>query len=185
MASEYGRPVDERDAGDFGSWLGAFTRAVSAGQAVDVPCAGCTACCRSGKLIPVEADELDTLALLPADALVPMPGQPAARVLAHDESGRCRQLTPSGCAVYAHRPRACRAYDCRVFAASGVTPDKPLIAEQVARWRFGYAAEHDRARHLAVRSAAVMLGMPGGLTAPASPTQHALEAIGAAAEAAG
>jgi Fe-S-cluster containining protein len=167
----------ERDAGDFGSWLASFRASLRDGDSVDVPCHGCTACCRSGKLIPVEDDEVDALAHLPADCLVPMPGQPAGRFLRHDESGRCSQLTAEGCSVYAHRPQACRSYDCRIFAAAGLRADAPLIAEQAARWRFSYASSISREHHAAVRVAAITLGFPGGLTSPISPTQHALQAI--------
>jgi Fe-S-cluster containining protein len=174
--------VDERDAGEFGSWLSTFDAALRLDGSVDVPCDGCTACCTSGQLIPVEPDDRDALAHLPADALEPMPGQPGQRVLTHDESGRCSQLTEAGCSVYLHRPRACRTYDCRIFPAAGVRPDKPLIAEQALRWRFRYASPAEHQSHAAVRTAALVLGFPGGLSAPASPTEHALAAIAAVDE---
>jgi Fe-S-cluster containining protein len=165
------------DAGEFGSWLSAFRASLHDADPVEVPCDGCTACCRSGKLIPVDADEVEALAHIPADCLVAMPGQPARRVLTHDESGRCSQLTPEGCSVYEHRPRACRMYDCRIFPAAGVRADSPLIAERAQRWRFSYASAAARDRHASVRMAAVALGFPGGLSSPISPTQHALDAI--------
>jgi Fe-S-cluster containining protein len=175
----------EPAAVEFGAWRAAFTAVLREGGSMDVPCGGCTACCRSGKLIPVEPDESEALAHIPAGALVPMPGQPARRVLKHDESGRCSQLTEDGCAVYAHRPRACRMYDCRIFPAAGLIPDRPLIAEQALRWRFRYADEAAREGHDAVRMAAVVLGFPGGPAAPASPTEHALKAIEGADEVGG
>jgi Fe-S-cluster containining protein len=167
----------ERDAGEFGAWLTAFRASLHDAAPVDVPCDGCTACCRSGKVIPVERDELDALAHIPADSLMPMPGEPGRQVLRHDESGRCSQLTPEGCSVYAHRPRACRMYDCRIFAAAGLDADAPLIAERVQQWRFRYASQAARERHASVRMAAVVLGFPGGLTSPVSPTQHAVDAV--------
>ena len=178
-------PSGECDAGEFGSWLAAFRASLHGGEPVDVPCDGCTSCCRSGKLIPVEPDEVDALAAIPADCVVPMPGQPARRVLKHDASGCCSQLTPEGCSVYAHRPRACRMYDCRIFPAAGVRSDSALIAERVQRWRFSYGSQAARERHGAVRMAAVALGFPGGLSSPISPTQHALDAIEGAAEVGG
>jgi uncharacterized protein len=174
--------TDGRDAGEFGSWLSAFRGSRHEGDPVDVPCDGCTACCRSGKLIPVEPDEAAALAHIAADCLVPMPGQPARRVLKHDDAGRCSQLTAQGCSVYAHRPRACRMYDCRIFAAACVRADSPLIAERAQHWRFSYASADSRERHAAVRMAAVALGFPGGLSSPISPTQHALDAIEGADE---
>ena len=171
---------DEYAAGEFGSWLSAFRASLHDGDPAGVPCDGCTACCRSGKLIPVEPDEADALAHIAADCLVLLkggPGEPARRVLRHDESGRCSQLTPEGCSVYANRPRACRMYDCRIFPAAGVRADSPLIAERAQRWRFSYASDDSRERHAAVRMAAVALGFPGGLSSPVSPTQHAVDAI--------
>jgi Fe-S-cluster containining protein len=170
----------ERDAGEFGSWLAAFQASLHDGAPTDVPCESCTACCRSGKLIPVEPDESEALAHIPADCLVPLkgaPGEPVRRVLRHDASGCCSQLTAEGCSVYAHRPRACQMYDCRIFPAAGVRADSPLIAERAQQWRFSYGAPAARERHAAVRMAAVALGFPGGLSSPVSPTQHALDAI--------
>lgn len=175
--SGVGERQNARDAGEFGSWLEGFRSALRDGAAMDVPCDGCTACCRSGKLIPVEPDEADALAHIDAGCLVPMPGEPSRHVLKHAQSGRCSQLTEDGCAVYAHRPRACRAYDCRIFPAAGVVPDSPLITERASQWQFSYASSDSRDRHDAVRMAAVVLGFPGGLSGPASPTQHALDAI--------
>ena len=170
-------PSAEIAAGEFGTWLAGFQSSLHDGFPADVPCDGCAACCRSGKLIPVEPDEVGAIAFIPPESLVAMPGEPTRRVLAHDSSGRCSQLTDDGCAVYAHRPRACRAYDCRIFPATGVRPDSAPIAERTERWRFSYASHGARERHDAVRMAAVVLGFPGGLSSPVSPTQHALDAI--------
>jgi hypothetical protein len=111
-----------------------------------------------------------------------MPGQPGRQVLRHDESGHCSALTSEGCSIYAHRPQACRMYDCRIFTAAGLQADAPLIAEQVERWRFSYSSPAARERHAHVRMAAVALGFPGGLSSPVSPTQHAVDAIESADE---
>ena len=50
-----------------------------------------------------------------------------------------------------HRPRACRIYDCRVFPAAGVTPDKPLIAERAGAGssRIGTATRRSSTRRCA------------------------------------
>lgn len=53
-------------------------------------------------------------------------------------------LGDAGCRIYDDRPRTCRTYDCRVFAAAGVVPEQPLIAERVRRWRFEILDEDDR-----------------------------------------
>jgi hypothetical protein len=73
-------------------------------------------------------------------------------------------LVDDRCSIYEDRPRACRTYDCRIFAAAGVAiddDDKALIAERVARWRFSYPAADDEQRQRAVRAAAEYLGRHG------------------------
>lgn len=123
---------------DFGSWREEFRLALERGEATSVPCAGCTACCRSGQFVHIGPDEADTLAHIDPALLVPAPGRPAGHVvMGFDREGRCPMLADDGCRIYEHRPRTCRTYDCRVFSAAGVEPDKPLIAERVRAWRFG------------------------------------------------
>ena len=81
-------------------------------------------------------------------------------VLGYDEQGHCPMLVDDKCSIYEHRPRACRTYDCRVFAAAGlvVDDDKPLIGERVARWKFSYPTPADRACYEAIRAEARKLG---------------------------
>ena len=62
-------------------------------------------------------------------------------------------LITGRCTVYEDRPLACRTYDCRVYAATGVAPDRDAIAEQVRRWTFGYPSYEDRERQAAVLAA--------------------------------
>lgn len=74
---------------------------------------------------------------IPADLLFAAPGAPAGHLLmGYDEQGCCPMLVEGRCSIYEHRPLACRQYDCRVFTATGVVPDKPLIRSQIVRWRF-------------------------------------------------
>lgn len=149
------------DAGSLTIWLGE----IRVGGPMDVPCGDCTACCRSSQFVLVEADEEDAHAHIPAELLFPAPGRPGDHVLGYDREGRCPMLVDDTCSIYERRPRACRAYDCRVFAATAVDPgeDKPLIRERVHRWRF------DRVDDELVAAAA---GAEGG------PLQRALTAIG-------
>lgn len=151
-------PSEPLPAGRFGPWLASMRLALDGEGESDVPCGGCTACCESSQFVHVEADELDALAAIPAELLVPAPGATdGSSVLGYDSAGRCPMLVDGGCSIYAVRPRACRTYDCRVFAAAGVEPDQPLVAVRVRRWRFSYDADADagadRAAHDAVLAA--------------------------------
>src|SRR5262245_11910977 len=153
---------EELPAGDFSAWLAQVGEAIEGRGGSDVPCGGCTACCRSSQFVHIGPEEPDTLAHIPAELPVPAPGLPDGHVvLGYDERGHCPMLVDNACSIYEHRPQACRAYDCRVFAAAGITiddEDKRFIAERVARWRFSYPTETDRIEHDAVRAAAARLG---------------------------
>jgi Fe-S-cluster containining protein len=162
------------DAGEFSAWFDATAQARAGVADADVPCGGCTACCTSSQFVAIGPDERDTLAHIPRELLFPAPRAPEGTVLlGYDERGRCPMLGDTGCTIYDHRPRACRTYDCRVFAAAGVEPDQPQIAGRVKRWRFTYADEHARELHAVVEAAAAQIG-PGTVT---NATHHALAAL--------
>lgn len=132
-------------AGEFGAWLSGIERAL-AGADSEVPCGDCSACCSASQFIHIGPDETETLAHIPAELLFPAPASAEGIVLlGYDESGRCPLLDDGLCSIYEHRPRTCRVYDCRVFPATGIKPDKSVIAEQVERWRFSDSAspQHD------------------------------------------
>jgi Fe-S-cluster containining protein len=146
-------------AGEFGAWRQATREALAADRDAAVPCDGCTACCTSSQFVHIEPDEQDTLAHVPRQLLVPAPGQPGVLVLCYGDDGHCPMLVEGACSIYAHRPRACRTYDCRVFAAAGLEPEQDLIAHRVRRWRFTYADDAARRDHDAcVASAAALDG---------------------------
>src|SRR5260370_38417146 len=42
------------------------------------------------------------------------------QTLRRREDGSCVHLGPEGCTVYAHRPRGCQTYDCRLFSLLGM-----------------------------------------------------------------
>lgn len=158
-----GNPNDERDlpAGDFAAWVGEVQGAIRGERSSDVPCDGCTACCTSSQFIHIGPDETESLAHIPAELLFPAPGLPAGHVLmGYDRRGHCPMLVDGRCSIYAHRPRTCRTYDCRVFPAAGVEvddEDKASIAQRARRWRFSFPTQADRDEHHAVRSAAAFL----------------------------
>jgi Fe-S-cluster containining protein len=146
------------DAGRFSEWLESMLAALDGARDADVPCDECTACCRSSQFVHIAPDETDALAHVPSALLFPAPGHPPGPVLlGYDERGHCPMLVDDRCSIYEHRPRTCRTYDCRVFAAAGVEPDPERQSEvlaRVRRWRFAEPTEHDRAARDAVRAAA-------------------------------
>ena len=182
-----GSPSDEHDlpAGDFSAWMTEIQGAIRGERGADVPCGSCTACCTSSQFVHIGPDETDTLEHIPAELLFPAPRLPRGHVLlGYDERGHCPMLVDGKCSIYEHRPRTCRTYDCRVFAATGVVlddADKALIARQAERWQFGFPTHADREQHAAVRAAADFLADRPGPTpdgpAPANATQRAVRAI--------
>ncbi|MGE0622193.1 MAG: YkgJ family cysteine cluster protein [Pseudomonadales bacterium] len=145
-------------AGGFSRWLSRMSRALSSDGASDVPCGDCTACCEGSYFIHVTPDDAGARRRIPAAVLFPAPGAgPGHRVMGYDERGRCPMLSGGRCTIYADRPRTCRTYDCRIFAATGLAepgPAKAAIMARAARWHFDYADESDRQRHQALRTAA-------------------------------
>jgi uncharacterized protein len=66
-------------------------------------------------------------------------------------------LVDGACSIYNHRPRTCRVYDCRVFAATGLAEDvdgKAMISKAAKLWRFDPEVN---AQLAAIRSAATYL----------------------------
>jgi uncharacterized protein len=172
----------KKRAGDFSAWLHALRTSYLEGGAVDVPCGDCAACCTSSHFVHIAVGEALTLARIPEELLVPAPGAPAGtQLLGCDQKGRCSLLNGRRCEIYEDRPQTCRLYDCRVYAAADVEPDREEITRQAYAWVFGYPAERDRREHEAVRAAARFLqnhaaAFPGG-RAPTEPGDIAISAV--------
>ncbi len=151
----------ELPAGDFATWLTQMQGALRGEHGSEVPCGSCTACCTASQFVHIAPDETETLARIPPALLFAAPRLPPGHVvLGYDERGHCPMLVDNRCSIYEHRPRACRTYDCRVFPASGLRPEgegKAALDRHVQRWRFSYATESSRVRHVAVRAAAEFL----------------------------
>jgi len=149
------------DAGRFSAWLDGIHGVLRRDETSDVPCGSCTACCTSSQFIHIAPDETDALAEIPSALLFPAPRLPAGHLLmGYDENGHCPMLVDGACSIYGYRPRTCRTYDCRVFAASGLELDdaaKCAINDRVRRWQFQLVDDVDRAKLDAVRSAATMV----------------------------
>ena len=150
-------------AGDFSQWLAEMAAALHGERGPEVPCGDCTACCTSSQFVHIAPDETDTLSHIPKKLLFAAPRLPRGhKLLGYDDRGHCPMLIDGACSIYAHRPRTCRTYDCRVFPAAGIElddddDDKALIAGQARRWRFSFPGENDRAEYEAVRAATAYL----------------------------
>lgn len=166
---------------DFGAWLAGITKVLDRNGESDVPCSGCTACCRASQFVHVEPDELETLARIPRTLLFPAPNAPVGhRVMGYDERGHCPMLIDDRCSIYDVRPRACRAYDCRVFAATNVFPDEPEKVEVATRaraWTFTYAADADRRSHQRLAAGAASVRDEARSVPGSSATHIAIGAI--------
>ena len=180
-------------AGSFVTWLTMMARAIEQGGPSDVPCGDCTACCQGSYFIHVAPDESRALARIPAQLLFAAPAAPSGyQILGFDEQGHCPMLsagTDSGsdsvsgaepgsepesgtCTVYQDRPRTCRTYDCRIFAATGLAEpgsDKRAIMRRASRWQFDYADDAERHQHAALLAGARFLVEQADALAPLVP----------------
>ena len=76
----------------------------------DVPCNGCTLCCKHDlvRILPFEdPDQWVT---------VPHPYREGERALSHQPNGDCIYLGDAGCTIHDTKPQICREMDCRNIA---------------------------------------------------------------------
>ena len=140
-------------AGEFSEWLHGV------GRDADVPCGDCNACCRASMFIHIEPKE-KAVDRIPRPLLFDAPGRPKGHlVMGYNEHGHCPMLVEQKCSVYDARPRTCRRYDCRIFAATGidVDPALPEIAQRSEAWEFTYATPQSRHEQELVLAAAAFL----------------------------
>jgi Fe-S-cluster containining protein len=171
-------------AGNFSEWLRAMRGALAGGSGMQVACGDCVGCCTSSYYIKLRPRETEALRRIPADLLIDAPGDAAGtRLIGFDARGHCAMFRGGACTIYPQRPDTCRTYDCRVFTAAGMDAGegRPAINERVARWRFEYPQEADRAEHRAVMAAARFLRQhpvrfPGG-NIPSRPADVAVLAV--------
>jgi uncharacterized protein len=80
----------------------------------DVPCNGCTACCRNDLLFlhPELGDDAGSYETMPA--VNPITGR-AGLALKHKPDGGCIYLGEKGCTIHERAPAICREFDCRRF----------------------------------------------------------------------
>jgi len=177
-------PDSAIDAGDFGHWL----KLTLAAESADVPCGECNACCRASYFIHITDHERETREHVPRELIFPAPGSGGKQwLMGFDETGSCPMLKQNSCSIYPYRPQTCRDFDCRVFAAAGISASQPgegdakaEVDHQVLRWRFSYKNNSDRRKHEAIKNAADYIRKNQqklGALAPATPTALALASL--------
>ncbi len=170
------------DAGEFSIWLSDFRHSLLSHTPMDVPCGNCNACCISSMFVQIDDSETDTLCQISQDLFIK--NAAGAKILGHDHSGRCVMYSGEFCTIYKYRPLACRQFDCRIYAASGLNPiaqSKDKISQQVRQWSFSYDSNESRQKHQAVKRTAQFIQdfpehFPGGRT-PTEAIQIALVTI--------
>jgi len=171
-------------AGPFSEWLRAMRAALAGSAGMNVACGDCVGCCTSSYFIKVRAHETATIERIGPDSLRPAPGaSDGSLLMGFDQQGHCFMFAGGGCSIYAHRPETCRTYDCRVFTAAGMNagPEKSVINERIANWRFEYPNPRDHEEHRAVTDAANFIRQhpirfPGGRV-PSRPSEIAVLAV--------
>ena len=149
-------------AGEFSQWLHATEASLASGNgAANVPCGSCKGCCRSSMFIHIRPEETRTIHRIPRALLYPAPGLPKGHLLmGYTDKGECPMLILNNCSIYEDRPQTCRDYDCRVFAATGISVDaqfQPEIAQRIKQWVFAFKSETSRDEHKNVQETAAFL----------------------------
>jgi hypothetical protein len=121
----------------------------------NVPCNGCTACCRS----PNNAPELTPHELARfRDAAEFRDGH---WLLARHENGHCIKLVDGKCSIYSDRPKICALFDCRFYALLGLVPgNDAIMAEAIEQWAPPDMPRKDDVRVFQALRAAVFDGGP-------------------------
>jgi uncharacterized protein len=150
--------AEGRSAGSFGDWLAQMRAVLRGGQDADVPCGDCVGCCVSSYAIPLRPTDRVALEQVPSEFLH-LPAGAGTAHMGYRSDGCCPMLHDGRCSIYADRPRTCRDYDCRIYAATGLLPDgnRPAIASRVLEWQFSFADAEDQRAVAALRRAARFL----------------------------
>lgn len=79
----------------------------------NVPCRGCTACCKRGSVVlhPALGDDPRKYEHVEAT--------PIAWVLKRKPDGSCIYLRESGCSIWENAPGICKVFDCREYVRLG------------------------------------------------------------------
>ncbi len=157
------------DAGAFGPWLAAMREVLRGGRDADVPCGDCIGCCISSYPIPLRPGDARARAEVPEQYLLGQSAQGQRWLMGFREDGSCPFMNERRCDIYAERPQTCRAYDCRIYAATGLLPDgnREVIERRVREWRFGFDSDGERGDAAALRRAAQFIRANAALFPPA------------------
>jgi uncharacterized protein len=77
----------------------------------DVPCNGCTACCRSGEMVILQSECGDVVSRYQTQVMYH--GAIPIVVLKRKSDGSCVYLGENGCTIHDWAPAQCKAFDCR------------------------------------------------------------------------
>lgn len=81
-------------------------------ERANVPCDGCTLCCRNDLIVlhPECGDDASSYETVPV--VHPLTGKPAF-ALRRQANGDCVYLGAAGCTIHDRAPTICREFDCR------------------------------------------------------------------------
>lgn len=171
-------------AGSFSVWLKHIKTSFKGYSGMSVPCGNCRGCCRSSLFIQVGGDEAETISKIGIKRLVKAPGKIEGElILGYLKNGYCPMMVDKKCSIYEERPKTCRTYDCRIFAAAGIVPysKENEITRRVRKWQFHYSNTRDRLKHKAIIKAADFIKNEAKYfpheKAPSEPGQLAITAI--------
>jgi Fe-S-cluster containining protein len=82
-------------------------------EQTEVPCGGCTQCCRSGQGLLLHPEQGDEVQSYQVQVRKDAASGAFVYLLDTNEKGECVYLGPSGCTIYNRRPLLCRSFDCR------------------------------------------------------------------------
>lgn len=83
-------------------------------ERADVPCNGCTACCKFDLVFLHPECGDDPAQYETRQAINPVTGK-LGLALKHAKKGGCIYLDASGCTIHERAPMVCREFDCRRF----------------------------------------------------------------------
>jgi hypothetical protein len=111
------------------------------------PCGGCTACCRAGYDVTLTPEEAGRFPHILDDDGTPM-------LRKQPDGMTCEMLIGGQCSIYADRPLTCRVYDCRIFALSGIFPER-LFQTDYVPFRVMHESREDKICEMACRISAI------------------------------